>query len=550
MPGLQFASQPSQPPKINQAPVSASQPPPSTVKTPRSLEEFKKEAQKAVLRLWPMGVKYPQYIDEGFDEKVIRGLFGDLHLDMPASVPPVAQTDITTAQSQHAIPQATIKAQQGSDAQKQGASQVKEQTAAAESSKSGEERKDRIARLLAAKAAKAPAPVPTAPKAKPIPTQPKPIISLDLPKDIPTGPAAMKKAKVMGDKDRLLKQKMAALQKSREAQTQKSAAGKPSADSSRSADSATEVPAVQPFHRSLPGISGPAGPSAPESQDTASQAASSIPGLLLSSIVPKPPSVQRKRPVASDFVEYSSTDTHSKRPFGQARKETSFVIDISDGSDDEEMDMDMGSPAEDLSTQAANAYPNRSIRDFPPLSDALRQRQFSSPSNTPPTGLALNGRRRENELEFKEREIQEMRRKIAEAEARRKAKKSPPGPPAPSAAQTVELKTGDTPSMAETVLAKPQNLAKLNPKEKADRRGRIVSLVLPQIDEDLEKTASRLKEIQEEQLRLQAQMDARMAQKKILTEELEQLDESPSDAASHPDGTNSEAAPGTSSQTE
>jgi len=260
--------------------------------------------------------------------------------------------------------------------------------------------------------------------------------------------------------------------------------------------------------------------------------------------------VQRKRPVASDFVEYSSTDTHSKRPFGQARKETSFVIDISDGSDDEEMDMDMGSPAEDLSTQAANAYPNRSIRDFPPLSDALRQRQFSSPSNTPPTGLALNGRRRENELEFKEREIQEMRRKIAEAEARRKAKKSPPGPPAPSAAQTVELKTGDTPSMAETVLAKPQNLAKLNPKEKADRRGRIVSLVLPQIDEDLEKTASRLKEIQEEQLRLQAQMDARMAQKKILTEELEQLDESPSDAASHPDGTNSEAAPGTSSQTE
>ena len=50
------------------------------------MDEAKKEAQKAILRLWPMGVKYQHYIDEGLDESVVKPLFEALRLESPADV--------------------------------------------------------------------------------------------------------------------------------------------------------------------------------------------------------------------------------------------------------------------------------------------------------------------------------------------------------------------------------------------------------------------------------------------------------------------------------
>jgi hypothetical protein len=267
-------------------------------------------------------------------------------------------------------------------------------------------------------------------------------------------------------------------------------------------------------------------------------------------------SSQRKRPVASDFVEYSSGSGAAKRPFGQARKEDSLIIDVTDESDDEEMDMDMDmeSPVDEPSPSQSSGTPAQrgpSIRDFPPLTDTFAQRQFSSPvpSPTPPNGPA-NNRRPAMELNLKEKAIQEMRRKIALAEARRKAKQFSGGLVTPrQAGQTPELKESevlrlppteraesisspdrpDTPSSQNTpetlsAMPKPSEALRLGPQQRAGRRGRIVSLDLPLVESSLEEKLNRLNQLRDEQARLQAEIDRSFAEKKKLNDELEQLD--------------------------
>lgn len=504
-----------------------------------SVQEAKKEAQKAILALLPMGVKYQTYLDEGFDKDVIKGLFRDLHLDMPKS-PTQAPKDLpppvkpTQDKVPLAGPVASSKEQNDSGP-----------SAASKADRAGEERKDRIARLLAAKAAKAPvASVPPQP-APAAPSQPQ----------NPNPPAMPAKTKVWGEKELLLKQKMAALQKSREAQTQKPA---PGPGTNNGASPATQVNNQQKMAHPNPDAS------RSEKQNSGPQTGA-IPGLLLSGSQPGQTASQRKRPVAADFVEYSSTVGPLKRPFGQDRKETSLIIDISDASDDEEVDMDMGSPVDDHATLGSGPFAQSgpAIRDFPPLTDGLPNRQFSSPaqsSQTPPGGSILT-RRRETELDLKEREIQEMRRKIAEAEAKRKAKQPSVGAQTPKKGNGPTNQTSfeaarpplgrrapsssDGPSAQLMLEASSAKLPKLSERvvpgqsPRAEVKARIVSRDLPRIKESIEEKRMRLKQLQEEQERLKAELDQQFAEEKLLTEQLEEMEAQPSDGESQPNGTSS-----------
>ncbi|KAK3330618.1 hypothetical protein B0H66DRAFT_527964 [Apodospora peruviana] len=566
VPGLHYAAQPSPNGSAHvDAPLPAG---PRQVPAAKSsaaftsLQEAKKEAQKAILRLWPMGVKYQDYLDEGLDEKVIKALFGDLHLETSKFVQGPQTANKPTASK------STQPTEAEGQQQNQQNPQDKQLRSTSDQSKKGEERKDRIARLLAAKAAKAP----TAPIQKPVPTQPRSMAMAGKLPDTAAAPTALPKPKTWGEKERLIQQKIAALQKSREAQAQKSAIDKPSSGLPLAVDGkanpSTQVPEQSDSDSKLAASSVATGSSqVPRDQQNASASLASISGLLLSSTKPGPSINQRKRPVASDFVEYSSTVEIHKRSFGQQRKETSFVIDVSDGSDDEEMEMEMemDSPAEESSsiqTTGTSSQRGPSIRDFPPLTDTLPARQFSSPVPSPHTPLTLpNGKKRETELDMKEKAIQEMRRKIAEAEARRKAKKSSVGSQTPNnTTRTPEFKEDEfSPSsparrlvsmgssdrsegpsaqlLSEATsvkLPKRCDLERLGHQEKAERRGRIVSLDLPRIDESLEEKMSRLKRLREEELRLQAEIDDNLIKKRLLTEELERLDDTPSNGTPNP----------------
>lgn len=538
----------------------------------KSLQEAKKEAQKAILRLWPLGVKYQNYIDEGFDEKFIKGLFQDLHLDMPKEEPPIQQAGEPKPRQDE--PSSSTTSRQPSDAEpQQPASAPKETPAMSNQSGKGEERKDRIARLLAAKAAKAP----VAPKPAPVATQPKPSVSEVQPQnaDPAAAPSVPPKTKTWGEKERLLQQKIAALQKSREAQNQKSTAGTVDSGSAsnRAPGPAQASPAVGPAPISIP-----TGPRASLSQtpvntqSTPSQPRPFIPGLVLQSNSQPNPSSQRKRPVAADFVEYSSGSGVVKRPFGQARKETSLIIDVSDESGDEEMDieMDMGSPVDEATPIQTSGFPAQrgpSIRDFPPLSDTFSPRRLASPvpSQTPPNGSA-NNKWREAELDMKEKAIQEMRKKIALAEAKRKAKLASGGSATSiqTGLTTPELKDDDatrllstgrvdatsspdlnTPSSLETPEGSSERLPRaltasnLDTSQRAGRRGRIVSHDLPRVESSLEEKLARLRQLREEEARLQAEIDRSVAEKRLLNDELEQLDTTTSAESPQRNGLNS-----------
>ncbi|KAK4447483.1 protein red1 [Podospora aff. communis PSN243] len=560
LPGLYFTSQQHstpaaerQQPKEGAPKSQASAPKPATL---TSLQEMKKEAQKAILRLWPLGVKFQHYIDEGFDEKVIKGLFGDLHLDLPK---PVAEAPKFTAQESGQVTVPSSRSSQFTDTQPPTTT-VKESLSKPDQKSQGEERKDRIARLLAAKTAKGP--VATTKPASPQAAS----VSLNQAErhEQAPGTSTPPKPKPWGEKERLLQQKIADLQKLREARTQKLATGEPgqAVMESQTVGAATE----NNQSRQTPPFN------ANNKKEGAGQPNTLHGFLPPSATQPNQLAAHRRRPVAADFVDYSSTVGPSKRPFGQDPTQSSLIIDISDGSDDEEMDMDVDSPTDELLDSKPGSIGQRgpSIRDFPPLTDTRPTRQFSSPtpmSQTPPNG-SMNGRRRETELDLKERAIQEMRRKIAEAEAKRKAKKSP-GSQTPQASHTPELKENETlrlpsapqsstdgPSaqlMSEIMsarLPKVSDRLRSGQQGKAERRGRIVSFELPRIDDSLEDKIRRLNQLRDEEQRLKAEIDNELARKRLLTEELEQINIEPSDSTPQLSRLSSASSSAPHSQTE
>jgi hypothetical protein len=532
----------------------------------KSLQEAKKEAQKAILRLWPLGVKYQNYIDEGFDENLIKGLFRDLHLDMPKPTGDSSATQPKVTQPRQDGESGTTKTDQASKAQSpQPTSAAKDVSAMSDQLRKGEERKDRIARLLAAKAAKAPAaPKPPSPATTPANVAVKPTQSA--PETQPQGTAsapsttAPPKSKAWGEKERLIQQKIAALQKSRE---QKSATDTVSAGAVQASNPGIPVSQTKATVSPAP-LSIPTGPRAASlsqtsatTQPTPSQLRPPIPGIIMPPNAQTNTSSQRKRPVASDFVEYSPAPP--KRPFGQPRNGTSLIIDVSDESDDEEMDMemDMGSPVDEtlpIRSSSGSGQRGPAIRDFPPLTDSFPQRQFSSPapSITPPGGLVNHKKR--TELDMKEKAIQDMRRKIALAEARRKVKQSSGGSVTPSQTGPFsELKENETPRLPPTEsfeslsspdrsdrpspqltpelssakLPKPSKALRLDPLIRTERRGRLLSLEIPRVESSLTEKLNRLQQLRDEEARLQAEIDRSLAEQKSLADELQQLDTTP-----------------------
>jgi hypothetical protein len=542
------------------------------------VQEARKEAQKAILRLWPLGVKYQNYIDEGFDENLIKGLFRDLHLDMPKDVGESTSTLLKETQPHQGGKPGSTKQNGLPDIQPvQSAPSPKElQSPTPSQPGKGEERKDRIARLLAAKAAKAP----TLPKVPALPMNPttKPKVTEAQSHETEPAPSnSPPKSKTWGEKERLIQQKIAALQKSREAQAQKSTADKTDPKAMQVGKNGTPAPQARTTV-SLAPLSIPTGPKAaglsvvtPSVPPSSSQCGHPTQNEVQPPNAQADPPAQRKRPVAADFVEYSSSPASFKRPFGQVRKESSLIIDVSDQSDDEEMemDMDMGSPTDEPSTsaQSSGIFKQRgpTIRDFPPLTDTLSQRQLSSPapSVTPPGGLVSNNKKRE--LDLKEKAIQEMRRKIALAEARRKAKQSTGGSVTPKqSGSTSGSKDNGTPRASETgrtesqssndrldgtspqltpepssiSLTKQSETPRLDPLERAERRGRIMSLEIPRIDSSLQEKLNRLQQLEEEQARLKAEIDRSFEEKQKLAAELQQLDISQIES-SQPNGSGS-----------
>ncbi|KAK2780526.1 hypothetical protein CKAH01_00470 [Colletotrichum kahawae] len=514
----------------------------SSATAPLRLEDARKQARAAILNLWPMNVRYQQYIDEGIDATVVRNLFSELGLDAStpsqgggpgASAPPATNTS-------HSPSQASFKAPGGQASIAAVKPGVQEQALASSAKSAGEERKDRIARLLAAKNAKA------------------------APSSSTAVSAEAKTAQASGviDKETVQQQKMDALQKSHEARAQKDAVRKNSLQTVQSANtspaatrpsSATNgtstIPAAaQSPQSSLPQGQFPLPPAAP---------ATTIPGLFMST----PQAVasnQRKRPVAADFVASSQAN---KRPFGHQRQDKPLVIDVSDASDDEDVEMEINSPTDESSGfQQTNTplHKTASFRNFPPLTDG-RPQVSPVPSNvtTPQSGI-IAAQPKAGHLENMDKKIEAMKRKIALAEAKAKLKAAMSGQASgpKSNGQTPDATAdsdGSKPAIrrvqsmgASSASDQPHPNAPSSPvvaeagssmrlPKPSERRAeaasvraqkfREVSTSLPLVEGRLQAKKSKLRLLQSQIARLQKEIEEEGAEKEKLTQEMEQLNQ-------------------------
>lgn len=434
-----------------------------------------------------------------------------------------------------------------------------------------EERKDRIARLLAEKSKKLSAPTQSENSA-----------------DAKSAEAnVINSAKA--DKEKLLRQKMEALQKSREARALKAAAAKTSisvsAPNTTSLDKDTLVDSTkddnmkvdlqkQTSAKSQPLVMSTS--TSPSVKGVTLQNAVSIPGLFLSRSTSNTPSVtsiglpvsgapvnQRKRPVASDF----DSPTHSgpyKRLFGHSRNDQPLVIDVSDEESDdgaeypqiEADDQTDNTRSQPTQTRANAVIRTSTMRDLPPLSDFPRKvANQGSTSSSPQTPSANKIAGKPEDLQRKELEIQELRRKITLIEQRKRAKKdlsnsqnvvaksatSNTKPPTNQMSISDKIEASvqieqlmqdanrqlhqDQEKVAQTKAIVTEQFAELNGNEIEQRRLRRAKIVadLPLVDAEVEASQKKLAELRAEMDKLEAAVSRGLDNKRRLAEEMEKL---------------------------
>lgn len=495
----------------------------------------------------PHGVKYQTYLDEGFDEKVVKDLFTQLNL-APVTTDSASSGKPTEIQ-EHKTQDQDAKSPQASQADAMAKKQ--------------EERKDKIARLLAEKKAKAAAEATTGPKAPSTTTSTGASTPSTTPATKPTTQA---------QKTLLLQQKMEALRKAREARNQQ-AGPKPTLPNvpkndltqSPSLILPTPVPTVgaQKSAASDPIVqTGAISGTLPTPQDRPRHPASQQNSGFQSPVQPglsNKPVNQRKRPVAADFVDYPTKTI--KRPFLPSRQASSLVISVSDDEDedeDDDVDMEVDSPTEDSPAPMQQTFnlPRRgpSVRDFPPLTNSGPARHISSPAPGTPGGKAGTV-----DLKAMEKAIADYKRKIQEAEARAKVKPStgsstPQSPSAGGATPTeqamrpvvqrvvsagdVDDKNGPSAQLLQEAEAakttRPQVFSPPGVPSKVERRARKASTQSPRLSTKLQDKIAELKRMEEERRRLQAEIDAELAQQQHMEEEGmdEGMDELGSDSRS------------------
>lgn len=531
----------------------------------KSVAEYRKKAQGAILNLLPYDVRYQTYIDEGFKEDIVGALFDDLKMPRTSSKAMNGTHPISSSQ-----PFNEQRNGYGSNGLATGRHDARHSASSLP---------------LGANVQQS--------KGTSIPQE-----SLSPSTNTASGSTPVKST-TMTEKERTLQTKMEALRKSREERAQKAAA---KANPSAASTSAPQVETLKVAESSEKPNSPPKSPIIPDSQSQCSVAQPTpsqqqprpaspqqpkqlmqqqppmIPGLFLASAAASPaplpapqaalpapiPSSQRKRPVAADFDDPLPALNTFKRPFGYSPHNDgrpSLVIDL---SDDEDEDVAM-----DLDSQADRDSPVHSVRkmsDPRPSSTHniptnLPNRKPFTPPNTSATATPLTSQAaktslgRPDVLIRKESEIEELKKKIAEAEARKRARKTPSGTLTPRASESNGSDARDTPdgSLGSKVAAsiKMQNLiaiadnkATLEQQKLADaqaaeiekaaelkrneveqkrlRREKIAS-DLPLVEAEVLQNQTKLEQLRAEMAKIEAAVQKSLEDKQRLAEEMARL---------------------------
>ncbi len=539
----------------------------------KSVAEYRKKAQAAILNLLPYDVRYQTYIDEGFKEDIVGALFDDLK--MPRTSSKNLNGPHTASGSQ-----SSYKQQNGIGTTSQSISVGKNDVGQSGLLSVGSNIQQPISKGQSISQA-----------------------SLSSSTNIASASTpAQLKSTTMTEKERTLQTKMEALRKSREERAQKAAAKTNPTTAPGPAPQSDESKATETLEKSH---SPPKSPIVPKARSQAStpQHVSShpppapslpqkppvnmqqqppvIPGLFLASsgaspapqptpqaTLPTPiPSSQRKRPVAADFDDHLPTMNTVKRPFGYSphnEGRQSLVIDLSD-DEDEDVAMDLDSQADrdsPVSSTRKMSDPRSTSAQNIPLATASSRKPFTPPNsaatNTPSMAqtnskASLGG---PDVLLRKQSEIEELKKKIAEAEARKKARQTPSGTRTPRTSESgSEVKDANPPDanlgnkvaasfkmqnliaiaagkatmeqqkLANAQAAESEKAAELKRNEAEQKRLRRAKIAsdLPLVEAEVLQNQTKLEQLRAEMARIEAAVQKNLEDKRRLAEEMERL---------------------------
>lgn len=396
----------------------------------KSAAQLRVQAQGALLSLAPHNIRYNELVAEGINPAILKQLYEDVGIRIatpqPAKPAIVAPTE-KIATLEPSVQAKTLK--ERTRLEKNNVPQQPYPSAAPSESGKPMERKELIAKMLAAKAAKASQP--STPKAvseesQPAATAPSPLITPSSEKTKENGAPAKEKNKAQTE---LARQRIEALKKQALLKSQQRA--QQLSQASKEAQPSVPPKPVPAVHHPLP-----VRPPAPHPSETAA-----IPGLSLTELKPDVESQtsstgpagiavdatplaranQRKRPLASDFDDAGTTQ---KKHFQAAAPYSGddsdkLIIHISDDEslygDDEGEDMDVDSSPDQDPAPVTTSTPLNIPR--PPLQKSLSGTWASTSTPQAPSRPGEQEQMRQKNLE-----IQALHRKIAELEERRKAK--------------------------------------------------------------------------------------------------------------------------------
>ncbi|PYH48944.1 uncharacterized protein BP01DRAFT_116798 [Aspergillus saccharolyticus JOP 1030-1] len=442
--------------RTDDAPASHLERPSNGVKPTAQLRV---QAQGALLSLAPHNIRYNEFIGEGIDPVILRQLYEDIGIKIPSPQPDADMTsplDLASFKSHDdAGERSRERIAESATSQKSAAEQSPSNITVSPPSAMSQattgkplERKELIARMLAAKAAKTSTSTPS--QAGPVKENSN-ISSLNIPDASRTTPRlshdapAVEKETRVKEKNKaqteLARQRIEQLRKQGLMRSlQKSQPDPSSSDSNeqytKNSQDASQPTNSAPFQHPLP--------ERPPDPEPSPQ--SRIPGLFMTeqkeptsteeAVAPAVQHVidtenqtrvnQRKRPRASDFDEPIPMP---KKSFGNGTnfavaEPARLVIDISDDEfygDDEndsmEIDTLVGNVPRDI---------ERLLQNASATTEKLPQRPATSLSQGFSTSVTPNGRTHDQEhqehLRRKDLEIKAMHRRIAELEERKKAK--------------------------------------------------------------------------------------------------------------------------------
>ncbi|KAG8420529.1 hypothetical protein J3459_010986 [Metarhizium acridum] len=462
------------------------------------LEASKKQAKDAILRLWPLNIRFHNYVSEGVDEALLKSLFKDLGLNF------------TEATRMTSGPEGNEPAtSNGTSISKALAVETtnlvppKSKPAVVNASES---RKDRIARLLAAKGSKQSSTPASLPADDAV-----------APKSAKAAATGVKPTLTQSEKSKLLQQKMEALKRAREALKSEKPTPVEDKNGFSKNDSTPEASFKTTSHD---------GSNAPRNDASAS----AIPGLSW------PPSKQATEPpqaMQQPTATFQAADLSQLRPapaFDQNTESRPFLINVSEGEEDEdgdeEMELDSPSRPETPSGMPNPAHQQDAIlQDVQAIPDSSIPRQVRSPASAS-TPLRSASRNNGSDLESMNKQIEEMKRKIAEAEARKKAKSSRQG--SPVLCQLNDSSFEDGSDTASRPVAPPRLYGELGHEARKAlgtsleqrSRSRAASERLPLIEARRRKQRLKLKALHSEIARIEQELEEDMLEEERLKGEI------------------------------